>query len=294
MKYIFIDSTQYRMIFSRSEGFSEKVYKLLIKLIDHNRVLLLLPQQTRDEVERNRFREWPEGELNRIVCKIQNCQKLIDQVQQGLSKYKDSKKVIIEIKDEQKKLESSKQKIKADFKNKRSKPNQMLKKLFEKAISISESEEIIKLAQIRHQKGNPPHDSKKIGDAIIWESLLSYLEGSGKSSANKLFFISLDKKAWGEESFDQWLQDEFNKKVGGKIIYINRLSDIPDLTKEEQESIRKEEREEQKENAVIDFVNSPGWHEAGRRIQKILHYKDILTEEDFNEIIKASISNIQI
>ena len=88
MKYIFIDSTQYRFLFSRSEGFSEKIYELLIKLIDRNRIRLLLPQQTKDEVERNRFREWPEAEINRIANKIQNCQKLIDQLQESLKKYK--------------------------------------------------------------------------------------------------------------------------------------------------------------------------------------------------------------
>ena len=88
MKYIFIDSNQYRHLFSPSEGFSDSVYDLLIKLTDSEHVSLLLPQQTKEELERNRCREWPEKEINALENKIQKLTDMLPKIKGQVGIYK--------------------------------------------------------------------------------------------------------------------------------------------------------------------------------------------------------------
>ena len=71
MKYIFIDTNQYRHIFSKNEGFSDEIKNLLDKLINQNHIKIILPQQVKDEVERNRFENWYNDELSDNNKKIQ-------------------------------------------------------------------------------------------------------------------------------------------------------------------------------------------------------------------------------
>lgn len=51
MKYIFIDSNTYRHIFSRSEGFSDSIYKLLIKLTENERVIIIAADSNKALIE---------------------------------------------------------------------------------------------------------------------------------------------------------------------------------------------------------------------------------------------------
>jgi len=290
MKYIFIDSNQYRHLFSLSEGFSDSVYELLIKLIDSGHIALLLPQQTREEVERNRYRHWPEGEIKKVKVKIDRLQKLLEKRKDDLGNYKAYNTLKKEIGTQVKKLEKEKKRVIATFTNNRSKPNQKLRGLFQKAAIINETNKIRELARTRHEKGNPPY-SDNIGDSLIWESLLNEISNSKKAN---LIFVANDKPAWGRFDFDQILREEFKKVCKGKVFYINRLSDIPDLTSEEEEKIKAEEFENLKRNAINDFVNSRSFVGAGRNTNKLLSYKEALSTEDYLSIITASLENYEI
>lgn len=75
MKYIYIDTNQYRHLFSSTEGFSEDIFRLLNLLLGQGKAKLLLPQQTSDEIERNRLRGWPESELKGYASKIEDLKK---------------------------------------------------------------------------------------------------------------------------------------------------------------------------------------------------------------------------
>jgi len=89
-------------------------------------------------------------------------------------------------------------------------------------------------------------------------------------------------------------ESEYKKATNGQIIYSNRLSDIPDLTTEEQFRIRREEEENLKKNAVSDFVSSYSFINAGDNVQKLIHMKSLLTDDDYRRIIAGSISNHEI
>ncbi len=296
MKYVFIDANQYRHIYSSSEGFSQEIYDLLVRLIgQQEHIQLLVPQQVKDEVERNRFREWPETEKISISRKIDKIKKQIEEIEKKYRDYETRKPLLKNLKKELEKLEKEENSVTKRFINLRSSQNQKIKKLFDKAQVLPESEDIFSSAKIRQAKGNPPYCDKKVklGDHIIWESLLSYLQ-QRKSERPKLIFVSNDRVAWGNSSFDPWLENEYKKRTTGQIIYSNRLSDIPDLTAEEQERIRLKEEENLKKNVISDFVSSDSFLDAGSNAKKLLRIKKLLTEEDYQIIIAGAVSNGQI
>lgn len=294
MKYIFIDANQYRHIYSSSEGFSQEVYDLLVRLIDQEHVKLLLPQQTKDEVERNRFRAWPEAEEKDVTGKIEKAQKQIEETTNKFGNYASVNPLLKNLKRELKKLEREKTSVTKRFVGLRSTQNQKIKKLFSKAQLLAESADIIERAKVRSAKNNPPYSKDgKLGDQLIWENLIAYLKDRG-SERPRIIFVSNDKSAWGRTSFDPWLENEYKKATNGQIIFSNRLSDIPDLTAEEQGRIRREEEENLKKNAVSDFVSSSSFINAGGNVQKLLRVKGLLTDDDYRRIIAGSVSNHEI
>lgn len=290
MKYILIDSNQYRHLFSTHEGFSDTVYELLIKLADSGQVSLLLPQQIKDEVERNRYRGWPEAEVKNINAKIKSLKDLIDKKSEDLAGYKSYTTLKNEFESEISRLSKEAEKISTTFVSNRSKATQKLRKIFNKAISIPETDTIKITATTRFQKGNPPYNDN-LGDALIWESAIDYLNNFKRSN---LIFVTNDKHAWGETVFDPFLQNEYKMKVKGKVLYINKLSDIPDLTADEQEKIRAEELENSKRNAISDFINSQSFVDAGSNADRLLTYKELLGTNDYEEVLRSSLENHEI
>jgi len=173
----------------------------------------------------------------------------------------------------------------------RSKANQKLKSLFDRATLIPESEKIVYLSRLRLEKGNPPKDLK-LGDALIWESLLSYL--SETKDCKELVFIGSDSSAWGEDDLNPWLEKEFKEKTKSKIKLTKTLSDINALTSAERASIEVIEKTEQKDNALSSFLGVYGYISASQKLGRLLHYKDLLTLDDYILIIKEFIKNSSV
>lgn len=292
MKYIFIDSNQYRHIFSKTEGFSDDVYELLQKLINNEHVKLLLPEQTKDEVERNRFYGWLNSENQSVENNIQKLREKKEKLDKDFSEF-DCKKAQTAILKKINILEKERTRLNKEYLNLHSKQNQKLRKLFAVAHLIKGEETILKNADFRFKKRNPPYDNEKFGDALIWESLLSYLK-TQKTNKPELIFVASDKKAWGDDIFHLWLEREFKERTNGRILYSKKLSDIPGLTSEEQKKIQLKENEDLKNNAVVDFVSSTSFVSAGNNANKLLTYKNYLTEEDYKKIFSASLSNHEI
>lgn len=292
MKYIFIDTNQYRHIFSKNEGFSDEIKKLLDKLINNEHVKLLLPQQVKEEVERNRFENWYSHEIKDNKKKIEKIENDIKEFEGKLSAFpKEMRKIRQKLEKDSNLLKKEEGNVKKRYRTLKSKANQKLKALFDEAEFIPETEEIVLKAKLRLAKNNPPTDNK-LGDALIWESLLSFLGSSPKGS--NLIFVARDGNAWGENGFNPWLARELKEKTGVSVSLTCTLSDINYLTKQEQESLRKKEGEERKENIVNDFVNSGSFEGAGRNARELLLIQEFLTNEDYKKIFNASLSNNQI
>jgi hypothetical protein len=292
MKYIFIDTNQYRHLFSKNEGFSDEIKTLLDKLINEEKIKLLLPQQVKEEVERNRFETWYVDELKGNTNKIEKLQVNIGSLEKMLGGFpRELGKVKRKLEKELSVLKREAISIKKRYRELKSKANQKLKTLFDEAEFIGETEEIVQKARLRLDKGNPPNDNK-LGDALIWESLLCYLKDAPKKST--MVFVARDGDAWGKDGFNPWLERELKQQTGVSISLTNALSDINGLTNTEQKRLKEIERQELKNNAVSNFINSRSFMSAGAHCQSLLLYKDILTEEDYRKIVTASISNHEI
>jgi hypothetical protein len=292
MKYIFIDTNQYRHLFSKNEGFSDEIKNLLDKLINQDHIKLLLPQQVKDEVERNRFENWYNDERKDNTKKIEKIKVEIKTYENLLVTFPgESKKVKRKLVNDLTSLEKEAGNIKKRYRELKSKANQKLRKLFDEAEFIEETDEIVNKARLRFDKKNPPNDNK-LGDVLIWESLLAYLGNAPKKSS--LIFVARDEGAWGKDGFNPWLERELKEKTGLSIYLTCALADIKELTKEEQKRLRQIEWIEQKNNAVLNFVNSGSFVSAGSKCHELLRYKNILDEDDYRKIIGASISNHEI
>lgn len=146
---------------------------MIDNLIDRDKAKLLLPQQLSEEVERNRFEKWYMDENKGSRKRIENLNREIEKKEKELTNYSNELKTIKKkLRKRMRAEEIELANIQKRYRNLNSKANQKLKSLFGQGEHISESEDIILLARLRHSKGNPPYNENKIGDALIWESLL--------------------------------------------------------------------------------------------------------------------------
>lgn len=295
MKYLFIDTNLYKTIFSSNDELSEDVFNLLIKLIDRKKLTLLLPKQTKEELERNCARRWPEDEKKFFENKIR---KLSDELSDGGKKFwkyaawKSMEELIGAELEELNKLGAQAQE---KYLVKTSPQNEKIHTLFGKSVEIEETGEIVSAAELRLKKGNPPYNDNKIWDHLIWESLLSYLKTAETwPDGKELIFLTQDKAGFGNEQFDPWLEAELASKTTTSIYYIRKYSEIPELTRLEQEKIEKEEELEKKTSRISAFIWSDSWVEAGSNALKLLRIKDLLCAEDYEQILRAATTNSQI
>jgi hypothetical protein len=81
--------------------------------------------------------------------------------------------------------------------------------------------QIIQQAQLRMAMGNPPGKNNSLGDALNWECLLTALPAGAT-----LALVSGDKdyaSALNEEEFNGFLQDEWQRRNGGQLLFYRRL-----------------------------------------------------------------------
>ncbi len=303
-KYIFIDSNIYYGLFSDSEDYSDDILKLIEKLVSKAGIVLLLPQQVKDEVTRDRMTKWWPASHSTLVSKLTSLDKKIEKLDLDYKNYSAAKKLGSEIEREKGKINKKINSIKKQYLSTRSRSNVRLKKLFKIAQIVEEDPEIIQNAIFRREKGNPPNDSNKLGDKIIWESLLAYLE-KVKSTRPLLIFVAKDPTAWKAETsggleLNLWLHNEYGERTGGKVVLIDNLSKIPGLTPGEQRVIEEKEKEEhdrsitEKLKTIIpERFRTSNTFDDSDRLMKIVEPKlGLIDEVGIAEILKASIDNV--
>lgn len=294
-KLIFIDTNIYYGLFTRSEVFSDRIIKLLTKLVDKEKATLLLPQQVKDEVTRNKNFKWPQEETNRLDNKIRNIKEKVRwlEIQLDNTSYVTKapiKQLIKQLGRESKRVEKLKKDVNTRFLSSHSKANTNLNKVFKLARLIEETEEIRHNAFYRQKKDNPPSDGDKFGDKLIWESLLDFSKNNKKASV-ELIFISADKTAWqskNTEDFNEWLQVEFKEKAGGKVVYASDLSEIPSLTKAEQKEIR-EEGFKNTADSKLRYSNSFSTADNAMRI--IIRNIELIDSDLLEKLLIAALDN---
>ncbi len=304
-KYLFFDANMYRSLFSESDEFSDEFLQFVQKLVTVAGVCFLIPQQVQDEVERNYLGEWFLDNQNTLNNKLRSLNLLTEKLDLEYKKYSNAaiSKIKKEILKEKVEIIKKIEKSKMQFLSSKSKSRVKLNRLFKLAKVIDESEIIRNAAFHRREKGNPPIDGQKIGDKLIWESLLSYFVAKPKEKPT-LIFVSRDNTAWKSRvtdrlEFDPWLQKEFKKISGGSVKLLSRLSDIPDLTKEEKEKIKEEEEKEYERNTILklktripDLLSNVNTFAEANKIMRAVETKVKLVDPEAIELIlKASLEN---
>ena len=149
------------------------------------------------------------------------------------------------------------------------------------------NDEIVRKAELRYKRGNPPGKDNKYGDAINWECLLEYAPDN-----KDLYFISSDKdysSVIGESQFNLFIQEEWKEKKNSDVIFFNSL--VSFLNKHF-ESI-KLKREQEKDKLIIQLSESGSFYRTHKIIEKLNEFSDF-TRNQQDDILESAVDNSQI
>jgi len=256
--YACIDTNIYLSYFGLEtiHELSERInaLKKLKEIIDEEELILLLPQQIRDEYIRYKGRK-----IKTTIDQINQIKK----VQLPIEKIGEYKYLLLEnkekLKNNIKKINNKLSKLINKYKKEKQKEivsaEKLIEEIMEKAepISIKKDKKIIERAYERYLKGNPPltkitkiKDNKyedKCGDAIIWELLLEKF-----MNEKKKITVITDDGGWydndDKEKLNSLLLEEWQGQERPKITIRSSLSYfINEFTKKdivEKEVVEKE------------------------------------------------------
>lgn len=278
--HLFIDTNVYLKFYHYSNDDLEELNKLQV-LLDNDKLELYLPEQVINEFNRNRDTKLADA------LKTFNSLKLSNQFPQFCKEYKEYenlKKIIREFDQEKQTLLKN---VMLAITTESLKADKIIDLLFSKAILIAMNEDLIEKAKLRFDLGNPPGKNKSYGDALNWESLLENVE-----VGNDLYFIADDKDYFSDidsSSFNTFLQNEWNKKKGGRIKFYKTLSDFfkdifPDI---------KLATELEKDLLLANLEGAGSFYKARSVLQKIDKCESFSSEQ-VNEILSTSLNNNQV
>jgi len=295
VKYVCIDSNIYRGLFAQSKDFKEEVRSLLLKLIDNDKIRLLLPLQVRYEVERDRYGEWCHNDIARLERDAATKTKEALEFKEKYGSHDQSKALLEALNQELDDIEQEKKLTQYRYRNNDSEENGILRQILSRAVEIDETPEVIDAARLRTDRRNPPRDSDgHMGDCIIWECLLSYFR-SHCAQGDTLILISNDDKAWWcDGELNRWLAQEWSNATACAIGLVRGIADVGELTKIEQAAMRQKEQGEMKRNLMADFAGSSSFVAAGDSANRLLAIKDYLDKDDLEQILSACLLNYQI
>jgi hypothetical protein len=159
MKYLFIDTNIYKYLFNENTTFSGDVVDLIKKLIDNEKLTLIMPTQVIDEVKRNHLENWFATECDDKGKNKENYIKNLDSKIESLKEFPKLQKTLeVEKKKYLKNYEKEIKLAEERYRNlKKSKSIGYFETLKTKA-EIIDSDIVIEKAVIRSQKNNQKHD----------------------------------------------------------------------------------------------------------------------------------------
>ncbi|WP_282017764.1 PIN domain-containing protein [Salegentibacter mishustinae] len=277
---LFIDTNIYLNFYHYSKDDLDQLNKLIV-LIDNDHLELFLPRQILDEFYRNRENKIADA-LKRL-----NQSKIDTQFPQfckDFEEYHSLKKIIKNFNKEKQALQD---KVMKEIESQSLEADNLTANLFRKAQFLETTEEIIHKAKLRFDLGNPPGKNKSYGDAVNWETLLYYVQGT-----EDFYFIADDKDYNSEidrSKFNSFLSNEWYQQKKSEIHYFNSLTDFfkevfPDI---------KLAIELEKEILISSLINSGSFYDTRKAINKLDKIKDY-SREQVNDVISASLNNTQI
>jgi len=214
MLNVYIDAQIWLSIYDCSDDNHEQFGKLG-ELIDKKEIKVFLPQQTHEEVLRNRENKIKEAQKQfemLTIPKITNLCKVYDEYNTFMESVKQMKIIHKDLIG----------RIQEGIKTKQLYADKVLDELFTKIDIITRTIKLINDAKIRFDVGNPPGKDKSYGDAINWETLLETVP-----KGEDIYFISSDKdykSALDDEKLNQYLYDEWKRKKDSEIYFHTSLT----------------------------------------------------------------------
>jgi hypothetical protein len=280
---VFIDANILLDIYQLS-GPDLKELRKLKKMVETGHAQLLISSQVEDEFWRNRERVIADAmkrfKESKATAHIPNIMRDYPETRELRSAVEKVNSVVRQL-NERATAEIESDSLKAD---------EVIKELFS-AFSIGKiTTEMIELARLRADLGNPPGKKGSIGDAINWEWLLSQEMDFWE---DELILISADGDFESELSKGQpreYLLREWSSKHPSSALILSKS--LTDFLKSRFPDIRLAE-EFEKAKAIEDLEGSRSFASTHRLLEKMSTYEDF-KDSEIKRLIQACLDNNQI
>ncbi len=277
---LYLDSNVWLSFYHYSNDDLEQLRKVDV-LLKQKRLTLFLPEQTINEVRRNR-----DGKIASAITrfKVDKLAAEFPRICQDYEEYDAMRKAIREFQEAKARLL---ERLTNDSTNGLLKADEIIAQLFQRAQEIPMTEEILARAKQRRDLGNPPGKEGSYGDAINWECLLAEVP-----QQEDLFFVTNDSDYFSkisEDEFSPFLQYEWTEKKQSSLFCFSRLSTFfgdrfPEI---------RFAADLERELLITDLTESSSFARTRRTLRQLVGCSDF-TPEQINAIVDATLSNNQI
>jgi len=253
----------------------------LAVLLRNEKIILLLPDQVKDEFYRNRdnkiadaLKEFRKEKLDRQFPQLTKQYEEYKNMRDAIRTFEENKQAIL-------------QKLKTDISSSELKADKTIAKLFLYAEGIPTTDELYQKAKIRFDLGKPPGKKKSYGDAINWEALLFSVK-----EKEELFFITDDGDYLSEvdtNNFNPYLLAEW---TNAKAAPLTLFKNLTEFFSERFPEIKLPD--EYEKNLLIEQLSKSSNFTKTHSILAQLSRFDSFSKTQVDDIILASISNNQI
>lgn len=276
---LFIDTNVFLRFYSYTDDRLEEIKKLIM-LIDKGNLVLYVPRQLIDEINRNRegeikktYKELVELKLEKGFPYIFRSHDDFTAILKALSNFYDIKKKILE-------------ELGKDILEKNLKADLSIKELLAKG-KIIETLPFVRPATLRMHMGNPPGKIGKMGDAIIWECLINSVP-----DGEDLFLISKDsdyQSLIDEKRINGYLEEEWKTKKSSKIFFYQSLTNW--ASTHQKDILLK--LEDEKSTLIDRLLQSESFSETHLIIENLSKHADFSVPQ-INQLLTAGAFNSQV
>ena len=277
---LFIDSNIFLSFYSFTNQDLTELEKLAL-LIKNQEINLLLPQQVIDETRRNRanvindsFKKFKETKISLQFPSY--CKKY--------RQYTPMQKSLEQLKESHREMTAE---IQKDIDNKNLPADSLVQQLFSLATKMDNTEQSIDRAQRRIQLGNPPGKKGSLGDAVIWEILLTKVE-----KGNSICIVSDDYdfgSPLDKDSLNEFLLQEWCAAKNSEPYFYRSLSEF---FKENSLEIDLE-TENEKDFFIQKLAESPNFASTHVFIAKLSESAGF-TQKQVQDLVDALVANSQV
>jgi hypothetical protein len=276
---VFIDTNVYLTFYSLASEDLEELRKLHAA-VENGALRLFVPDQVRDEIERNRETRFLES-LEHV--RVMRPKGGLPQMARDLPDSRTFQATLKEFGEQLNELEGQLVQL---FDSRELGADKVLEELLDTAESVPADDKIREAARERVEVGSPPGKKGSLGDAINWESLLVAAEDGD------LDIVTGDGDYTSGLSKDRvkpYLAKEWEAHKGGEVRLYRRISDFlkehfPDI------KVATELEKEIRIQALVDSASFDATHRALSRLRQYTEY----TPQQAADLLEAALTNSQI